>query len=294
MSFAENGDFRLHYESFGEPTAEAILLISGAGRQGGDFSDGFCARLARAGFRVIRFDARDTGRSTALVERPSRLVEVFDAVRAGTPPPLAYGLADLADDAFAVLDAAGAPSAHLFGRSLGSAVAQAMALSQLERVISLTLVIAFGRSLADTVTRDGLARIEAETPSDIEGHVERQLRAAAMMGSPAYLDEARIAAEARAAFERGIHAGATARHFAVGVAAPDMLPRLRLLHLPALVIHGALDRVIPLSYAKEIAQALPAAHLEVLDDMAHDGPPELLDRWADLFLQHIPSRQAAR
>lgn len=283
MTFAHNGPIRLFYEAFGKAGDPVVLLMPGAGRQGVDFGDGFCQRLAGEGWRVIRFDPRDTGLSSA-VAQPSRLIEVFDAVNAGAPPPLAYGLDAMADDAFSVLDAAGVQSAHLLGRSLGSAVAQAMALSQPDRVLSLTLVMAFSRSLAPTQTRETLIRIESEQIPDVEAYVERQVRGAQMMGSPAFFDAERVASEARIAFERGVHAGATARHFAVGVATRDMRSRLEALRLPALVIHGALDRVIPSTYAEETVAALNCGSLHLMQDMGHDGPPQLVDRWASLFL----------
>jgi pimeloyl-ACP methyl ester carboxylesterase len=56
--------------------------------------------------------------------------------------------------------------------------------------------------------------------------------------------------------------------------------------VPTLVIHGTLDPLIPLSFAKETAAAIPGARLEVMTDMAHDAPPELWGRWASLFLAH--------
>jgi pimeloyl-ACP methyl ester carboxylesterase len=90
-----------------------------------------------------------------------------------------------------------------------------------------------------------------------------------------------------------VHPGATARHFAAGVAAPDMRRRLALLHLPVLIVHGALDNVIPPSYARETAEALRGARLEILDDMGHDGPPQLLERWADLFIEHARQAETA-
>jgi pimeloyl-ACP methyl ester carboxylesterase len=282
-----HGDIQLHYETFGHRGGETVLLLCGAGRQGQDYSDAFCDQIATAGFRVIRYDARDTGLSSALSDRPSKLVEVYDAVKAGRRPPLAYGLEDLAADAFAILDADGAGATHLFARSLGSGVAQLMALAQPERIASLMLVIAFSRSLADTLSREGLERIESESFVDADAYVARQIRSAMTIGSPAYFDEARVAAEARIAFARGVHPGGSARHFAAGIAAPDLRPRLGALKTPALIVHGALDKVIPLTYAQETAASLVGSRLEVMDDMGHDGPPTLQRRWLGLFLDHV-------
>ena len=289
MSYAQNGSTRIYYEVFGERGAPAVLLLGGAGRQSLDYDDRFCGRLAAAGFRAIRFDSRDTGLSTAFSERPSGLVQVFEAVREGRSPILAYDLADMAEDAVSVLDAEGETSARLFARSLGAAVAQYVALSRPGRVRSLTLVMPFSRSLAPTVTPEGLARLDAEHFADEDAYAGRQTRSAQVLGSPAHLDLALVEADARAAFRRGVHAGATARHFAVGIAAPDMRAHFAKLAVPTLVIHGALDRVIPLAFAEETAAAIPGARLEVLPDMAHDGPPAIRDRWLDLFLEQAVS-----
>jgi pimeloyl-ACP methyl ester carboxylesterase len=104
------------------------------------------------------------------------------------------------------------------------------------------------------------------------------------LGNPAYFDEARVADDAERAFARGVHPGATARHFMVGLAAPDLRERLAGLRLPVQVIHGTLDRVIPASMAGETAAAIPGARLTLLDDMAHEAPPQLWERWVDLFV----------
>src|ERR1700755_2198800 len=100
MPFASNGTVKIHWASFGE--RPPVLLIAGQGMT----VDGWWATtpvLARS-FRVIAFDNRDTGASS----------------RSLWP----YTLAQMADDAVAVLDAAGEQRAHVYGISLGSLVAQ--------------------------------------------------------------------------------------------------------------------------------------------------------------------------
>src|SRR3977135_3047887 len=115
MPFARNGTVKLHWESFGE--GPAVLLVAGQGMT----VDGWWATipvLARS-FRVIAFDNRDTGRSS----------------RSLWP----YSVAQMADDAVAVLDAAGEQQAHVYGISLGSLVAQEIALRHGDRGQALVL-----------------------------------------------------------------------------------------------------------------------------------------------------------
>src|ERR1700754_130344 len=115
MPYATNGAIRLHWESFG--AGPAVLLLAGQGMT----ADGWWPTipiLSRS-FRVIAFDHRDTGRSS----------------RFKWP----YSVAQLAQDAVAVLDAADEPRAHVYGISLGSLVAQELALRHPERVEALVL-----------------------------------------------------------------------------------------------------------------------------------------------------------
>src|SRR6201990_1584105 len=115
MPFASNGTVKIHWDSFGE--GPPVLLIAGQGMT----IDGWWATipvLSRS-FRVLAFDNRDTGGSSRL-----------------TWP---YSVAQMAGDAVAVLDAAGERRAHVYGISLGSLVAQEVALRHPDRVEALVL-----------------------------------------------------------------------------------------------------------------------------------------------------------
>lgn len=284
MAWAHNGAIRLFWEAFGDPAAPAVLLLNGAGRQSIDFADEFCAMLVARCYHVVRFDQRDTGLSTEFGNTPPDASGVAAAVAAGETPVLAYTIADIAADALAVLEAAGLARAHLFGRSLGSLAAQLIALEQPQRVVSLTLAMAFSRAIGTGLAPERLAALDAEVFPDAASYVARQVASAKALGNPAYFDEARIVADATRAYARGVHRGATARHFMVGLAAPDLRERLGGLNLPVQVIHGRLDKVIPASMAEETAAAIPGARLALLDDMAHEAPPQLWERWVELFV----------
>ncbi|KQS03605.1 hypothetical protein ASG11_04520 [Sphingomonas sp. Leaf357] len=284
MPFATQGDVRLYYEVLGDPAQPAVLLLNGAGKQSVDSPDAFCAAIVARDFSVVRFDQRDTGLSTGFARAGSDAVGVAAAVAAGQEPALAYRIEALATDAFAVLNAAGIHHAHLLGRSLGSYVAQLMALDDPGRVASMTLVMAFSRAIGTGLPLERLQRLDAERFADAKHFANRQVETARALGNPEYFDEPLIRAGAVQAFERGVPEGSIARHFMLGLAAPDLRERLGALTLPVQVIHGRMDKVIPLALAEEAAAAIPNARLAVLDDMAHEGPPQLWDRWIDLLV----------
>jgi pimeloyl-ACP methyl ester carboxylesterase len=286
MPYAHNGDVRLYYEYFGASSERDVLLINGAGRQCVDFADAFCESISGYDFRVIRYDQRDTGMSTSFAEHRPDAAGVAEALAAGHVPSLPYDIGALAADALAVLDASGSQRAHVFGRSLGSAVAQMIALERPERILSMTLAIAFSRGIGHAIPVRRLRELDAERFSGEASFIARQIEVARALGNPVYFDRERVHADAALAFHRGVHEGANARHFMVGLAIPDLRPRLARLQMPVQIIHGRLDRIVPLQFAEETAAAIPAAKLAVLDDMAHEAPPALWRRWIDLFVHN--------
>ena len=290
MPYAFNGNVRLYYEHFGAPGERSVLLINGAGRQCIDFADSFCQGLADHGFRVIRYDQRDTGLSSSFVDSPPDAVGVADAIAAGRSPSLPYDINALAMDAMAVLDASDVDRSHVLGRSLGGAVAQVMGLERPERILSMTLAIAFSRSIGQGISRQRLRQLDIERFENEADFVAHQSNVARALGNPAYFDPERVHADAVLAFRRGVHAGASSRHFMAGIAMPDLRPRLSMLSMPVQIIHGMLDRIVPLKFAEETAAAIPGAKLAVLDDMAHEAPPPLWGRWIDLFTQNADGR----
>ena len=129
----------LCYQTFGSPGGEPLLLVMGLGGPMTWWDPEFCTLLAEAGFQVVRFDNRDTGRSSRLKGQVTRgqLVKTFLG-RGGRPP---YTLDDLAADAFGLMDHLGWDSAHIAGVSMGGMIVQTMAVTQPRRVRSLTSIM---------------------------------------------------------------------------------------------------------------------------------------------------------
>jgi pimeloyl-ACP methyl ester carboxylesterase len=142
-----SGGISIHYEdsALAHPdhaSRAAILLIHGLGMQLIAWPDNLVDRLIQRGFRVIRMDNRDIGLSSFLDDRPTPILRVTLCSVVGLPVGhVPYTLADMANDAVAVLDACGVDRAHVVGASMGGMIGQWMAVNHAKRVQSLTSIM---------------------------------------------------------------------------------------------------------------------------------------------------------
>lgn len=247
-------------ETFGDPDNPSLLLIMGAMASMLWWPDELCRRLAAAGSRVIRYDNRDTGRSTC--SAPGRPDYVFD---------------DMVDDVFRVLDGYGVETAHLVGMSMGGAIAQRAALEKPQRVSTLTLIstspIEAGRLELPGVT-DAYAehRRKARAPdlSDRAGAIAAavaEMRALAGTAQP--FDEAAARATAASEFDRARNHASASNHYALSDGKP-LRHRLDELAAPVLVIHGDADPLFPIAHAEAFLEILPGAGLVRLAGGGHE------------------------
>lgn len=125
------------YESYGEEQDEAILLIQGTGAQLTAWPAELCQQLSAQGYRVIRFDNRDSGMSSKLdtLSMPD-WPAIFPPIGSCDISKLPYSLQDMAKDAIGLLDALHIDKAHMVGASMGGAIAQLIAIHFPERTLS--------------------------------------------------------------------------------------------------------------------------------------------------------------
>jgi pimeloyl-ACP methyl ester carboxylesterase len=267
----------LCYQTFGDPDDDPLLLVMGLGGPMTWWDTELCEDLARAGFFVIRYDNRDTGRSTVLEARVSRatIVRAF----AGAPVRAPYGMADLADDAFGLLDHLGLASAHLTGVSMGGMIVQTMVLAHPERVRSMTSIMSTtGKRTIGWQNPTVLPRLIAPTKAGREAYLANTVTMSRIIGSPAYPeDEDRVRARATLTLDRGVHAAGVVRQMLAVLTQPNRGSRLRGVRVPTLVIHGLADKMVHVSGGRATAAAIPGAELLLIDGMGHDLPPALFE-----------------
>ena len=287
-----SGGVELCYQTFGDPEGEPVLLVMGLGGPMTWWDPDFCRLLAERGHYVIRFDNRDTGRSTRIRARVRRsaLVRAF-AGRGGRPP---YTLVDMAEDGFGLLDHLGLEAAHVVGISMGGMIAQTMALTHPERVRSLTSIMSTtGKRSVGWQHPRLLPMLIAPRAAGRDAYAEGSARMWAVIGSPAFpQDHDEVIARAHETFDRGVSASGVMRQMLAILHEGNRGPRLRSLRMPALVIHGADDRMVHVSGGRATARALPGAELLVVDGMGHDLPADLYPTFVDAIDRTI--RRATR
>ena len=267
----------LAYQQAGEPGAAPLLLIMGLGSQMIAWPDGLCAQLAGRGFRPIRFDNRDAGRSTWLSDAgvPSL---THDA--AGDTTRVPYTLDDMAADAAGLLDHLGIERAHVVGASMGGMIGQTLAIRNPERVASLCSIMATtGAPGVGEATHEAREVLMTRPPGDREAYVEFALRSRRVIGSPD-LDEGFVRAVAARAHDRGLNPEGTQRQLAAIIASGDRTAALQRLDVPAVVVHGELDPLIGSSGGRATAAAIPGADLILIPGMGHDQPRSAWERIA--------------
>ncbi|MER6048029.1 alpha/beta hydrolase [Streptomyces sp. NPDC001793] len=281
--WASNGEVRLAYDELAsrQAGAEPLLLVIGLGVSRQWWPTGLAATLAAAGFAVARYDQRDAGESTHLPPT-SGTGPVAALVRKRGD---AYTAEDMADDAMAVLDALGWESAHLFGVSLGGAVAQRIALRHPRRVRTLTSVSAVPGDTAGLAT---LRHIRLRTlvrlarmrhPRTPEGNIEAGVALARLLHSPAHpFDERAVRSMLTATPDTGI---LDTRGQSRQIGAQWHGPGIDRITAPTLVLHGLDDPLVKPSGGRAVAARIPGARFVPLPGVGHDLPEPVWQEVAD-------------
>jgi pimeloyl-ACP methyl ester carboxylesterase len=281
----------LCYEEFGEAEDPPVLLVMGLATQMIAWHEDFCTELAGRGFRVVRFDNRDIGRSTHMDFPPPSTGQLFRR-RVG---PEQYSLSDMADDARGLLRKLGLEPAHVVGASMGGMIGQMLAAEHPEAVRSLTSIMSTTGSRwwgqpAPSIYKYLLRR----PPADRDAYVERAAEIFGVIGSTGFeRDEAYIRERAAHSFDRGYDVRGGGRQLGAIVASGNRTRKLHSITVPTLVIHGTVDKMIRPSGGRATARAIPGAKLLMIEGMGHDLPRGVWPRIIDAIAQHAQTADAA-
>lgn len=280
MATLEVGDVELCYDLRRSGDEPVIMLISGLGGQLISWDDGLCDLLVAQGFGVLRFDNRDIGLSTSFDSAGAANLDLSAgiAVDRDSAP---YNLIDMAGDAAGLLGALGIGAAHVVGVSMGGMIAQQLAISHPERVLSLCSIMSMtGAPDSEPPSADALRVLIAPPPEARDEYVENQLEVWKVIGSPGFpFDEARIKSKSLAAYDRSFRPAGVGRQLLAILASPDRTAALGNLRVPTLVIHGEKDPLVRLSGGVATAAAVPGSTMMRVPGMGHDLPTEV---WSDV------------
>ncbi|HEX8752354.1 MAG TPA: alpha/beta hydrolase [Solirubrobacterales bacterium] len=280
----------LAYQELGDSDGEPLLLVMGLATQMIAWDEEFCGMLAERGFRVVRFDNRDIGRSTKIGSAgvPSR-VDMMLGRRASSP----YLLRDMASDTVGLMDHLGFDSAHVVGASMGGMIAQTLAIQHPQRVRSLVSIMSTTGN-----RRTGLPSLKAfgvllgKPPRGREQAIERAVNVFRVIGSPGYpFEEGHVREMAALSFERGHNPAGVARQLHAITASGDRTKSLRGVRAPTTVIHGDRDVLVRPAGGRATAAAIPGARLRMIEGMGHDLPRQL---WPTFVEEIAANAQRAR
>ena len=274
---ARVGDIEIAYETFGEPSDPAVLLVMGLATQMIAWHVDFCEELAGRGFHVIRFDNRDVGRSTAMRDLPAPSIRQL-ALR--SKKAAGYTLSDMAGDAVGLLDHLGIERAHVVGASMGGMIAQTIAIEHPDRVLSLCSIMSNTGSRWSGQPKLATYRVLLSAPpSDRDDFIQHVLRMYRVIGSPDFdRDEDDLRDIAGRSYDRGRNPAGSGRQLAAIIASGDRRARLRGLNVPTVVIHGTKDPLVSPSGGRATAKAIPGAKLVRIEGMGHDLPRQTWPR----------------
>lgn len=277
VMIVETRNIRLATQTFGAASDPALLLIMGATASMLGWPDAFCSALADRGLFVIRFDHRDTGKSTTV-----------------PPGQSTYAVEDLAADVIGILDAYQVKKAHLLGMSLGGLVAQMVALDHSDRVRTLTLVasepLGWDGSPLPRISEDFLAHFSGLSTldwSDDAAVAEFLLGSERLCaGSGQGFDEQQLRARIMQVLARTDSPASMFNHASLELRA-DWTGRFRDLSVPVLVLHGAEDPIIPVENGRAIASAIDGSELIVMPGVGHELPASRIPVLADAIAAHL-------
>ncbi|MGR3635909.1 MAG: alpha/beta fold hydrolase [Shimia sp.] len=284
MQITANG-ISLECETHGPKDGTPLVLIRGLGSQMIHWPTELYEGLAARGYYVVRFDNRDVGLSQRCPhpDAPGDADDILARAAAGEPITAAYTLSDMARDVTGLMDALDIDTAHIFGISMGGAIAQYLATDHADRLRSATIVMTAARPLIGSDQAATMLPALLSRPVGKDRYVAGWIEEHATNGSPGFpMTEAEVRAEAELAYSRGVDADGINRQVLAVIDASDRRPALSKVTLPCQVIHGEDDALIPVELGAEIAATIQNCPFHRIAGMGHIITPKLAPQIVDI------------
>lgn len=290
-------DVRLEYEISGPKNGPVILMITGLADQLTYWPVELIDRLNAQGFRTLRFDNRDIGKSEKLHDKRA-VRPLYYAI--GGPLGLAnlapYSLVTMARDTISLLNELGIDKAHVLGMSMGGMIGQILTAKNNSRVLSFT-------SLLSTTNHASLPKPPAEllkkmlaskqqTKASREEVIADIVTTRKMIGTKTggYSEKA-LRQIAEEYFERSYYPAGVSRQVAAILRTGSTRKWAQKITRPTLIIQGGADPMTPIEAGEDIARYIKHSKLEVIAGLGHDLPKKYMPRISKLIIEHIKTAQ---
>lgn len=280
----------LCYDTFGNASDPAILLIMGLGAQMIRWREDFLRPFAAEGFFVIRFDNRDVGKSSKFEDAGvPNVVSLLLSAQQGKKIDVPYTLIDMARDTVGLLDVLKIDQAHIVGISMGGMIAQTLAMHFPERVKTLTSIMSTTGNPELPQPKPEAMMVLQQTPPDTrEEYIESTVKGQRILSGPHFpIDEDYVRDFAGRAFDRSFYPQGIARQMAAILASGNRKDALKTVQMPTLVIHGDADPLVPVEGGRDTAASIPGAKLVIIEGMGHDIPEAVAPQIFEAIMQHI-------
>jgi len=260
------------YEIFGEENEVPLMLITGLSRQMISWDAAFCGRLVDKGLKVIRFDNRDTGRSSKMENAgtPS-IMGILDELQKGQAPDVPYTLNDMVSDTLQLLDFLNITLAHVAGISLGGMIAQLIAIHHPNRIRTMTsLMSSTGNPDMPPPTAKVIEFLLKASPKTKKESINRAIETYKIMtGSKFPVDEKSERKKASESYDRCVYPEGRARQNAAILVSGNRKEDLKKINLPSLIIHGDEDPFVNVKCGIDTAEAIDGAKIKIIKGMGH-------------------------
>lgn len=294
--------YKFHVELGGIENTPTILLITGVGAQHLAWPTAFCQTLIEGGYRVIRFDNRDIGKSSKMKHKNKQtkhytqplkqlmLVSRFQVGLSNRHMSLPYDLFDMAEDVRQLMSVLDIERCHFIGMSMGGMIAQILAAEDPERVDKLGLIATsnnrpFSRPANPRRMMQTLKKPKKKKDADeaIE-HIYKTLKA---VSSRTFFDEKLARSKAKILYERRFYPKGMRRHVLAVLATGSLTKLNQKTQQPTLILHGEKDKIIPISQGRSVAKNIENSTFIPIPEMGHEIPVRIADEIAGHFLRHF-------